>query len=61
VGHADPHGWSIGDLKCDLYMQMLTGLAYLHEHNICHCDIKPSNIMVRFAVANSSSIYSLRR
>ncbi len=44
-----------------MYMQMLTGLAYLHEHNICHCDIKPSNIMVRFAVANSSSIYSLRR
>lgn len=26
--------------------QILTGLVYLHSHNIAHRDIKPSNILI---------------
>ena len=26
--------------------QVLTGLEYLHEEKVVHCDVKPQNVMV---------------
>ncbi|CAF0793955.1 unnamed protein product [Didymodactylos carnosus] len=28
--------------------QILTAVAYLHETDICHCDIKPENLLINF-------------
>jgi len=28
-------------------MQLLTAVAFIHKHNIIHCDIKPENILVQ--------------
>lgn len=30
----------------NVYKQILTGIAYLHEKDVCHRDIKPANILV---------------
>lgn len=29
-----------------LARQIASGVAYLHEHGVVHCDLKPSNILV---------------
>jgi serine/threonine protein kinase len=29
------------------FRQLLEGIAFLHEHGICHRDVKPDNILVR--------------
>ena len=28
------------------FVDILHGLAYLHQHHICHCDLKPENILL---------------
>jgi len=32
-------------LAANVLKQVLSALAFMHSHNICHCDLKPSNIM----------------
>jgi serine/threonine protein kinase len=34
-------------LKCDMMLQAVAGLAFLHTYGLAHRDIKPANIMVR--------------
>ena len=31
---------------CKIFQQILFGLEYLHEYNICHRDLKPENILI---------------
>lgn len=35
----------LSDIK-DILMQMLEGIAYLHQHNIIHRDLKPQNVLI---------------
>jgi len=32
-------------LAANILKQVLSALAFMHSHNICHCDLKPSNIL----------------
>jgi len=32
-------------LAANVLKQILSALAFMHSHNICHCDLKPSNIL----------------
>lgn len=41
----------------DVLMQVARGLAYLHEHDVIHCDVKPANIFV--GAANRALIADL--
>lgn len=36
----------VEDRICDMFDQILDAFGYAHQHNIIHCDIKPSNIMI---------------
>lgn len=41
-----PYGY-FDEMHCALYfVDILHGLAYLHQHNICHRDLKPENILL---------------
>lgn len=33
-------------LKVNLILDLLSGLRYLHQLDICHCDLKPQNILL---------------
>ena len=44
----------VGQLECydesiarDLCVKMLKGIAYCHEQNIAHCDLKPKNLLLK--------------
>lgn len=34
------------DMASDILMQLLNGVAYLHQHGIIHADLKPENILI---------------
>jgi serine/threonine protein kinase len=34
------------DVKLDLMAQMWSGLDFLHEMNIAHCDVKSANVLL---------------
>jgi len=34
------------DAFLDIFIQVIEGLAYAHENNVIHCDIKPENIVI---------------
>jgi len=40
-------------LAANVLKQILSALAFMHSHNICHCDLKPSNIL--FATKNKEA------
>lgn len=31
---------------CELYLQILNGIEYLHKHGIAHRDLKPENLLL---------------
>lgn len=46
AGYMQAHGTLPEDLAKEMTRQMLRALAYLHEKNITHRDIKPDNILI---------------
>ena len=45
VVYGNYQGPAVGDMK-KMLRQVLMGLAFLHEKNITHCDLKPANIFI---------------
>ncbi len=44
------------DVARNLVFQMLRGIAFLHEHNIAHCDLKPKNLLLKSKDDDSSVV-----
>ena len=42
----DQFNWSNMDNILALGMQMCQALQHLHDQNVCHCDVKPANILI---------------
>ena len=34
------------EVKCKLVYELLSGILFLHNNGLCHCDIKPTNLLV---------------
>lgn len=45
------------DLFFPLFNQVMKGLSYIHSKCVCHCDIKPENILVYNFKLDPTSIY----
>ena len=45
------------DLFFPLFNQVIKGLSYIHSKCVCHCDIKPENILVYNFKLDPTSIY----
>lgn len=44
-------------VSCHIIKQILAGLHFIHSHDIVHCDIKPSNILIKYVEMKSPSIF----
>ena len=33
------------EIAANILKQILSAVACMHSHNICHCDLKPANIL----------------
>ncbi len=44
------------DVARNLIFQMLRGIAFLHEKNIAHCDLKPKNLLLKSKEDDSSVV-----
>lgn len=44
--HIVKYGRFSASASVDLIVQLLQALAYCHQHNICHRDVKPANLLI---------------
>lgn len=45
---------------CDIVLQMAEALAYIHQQNLIHCDLKPQNVMLIASETSTRKVYTIK-